>query len=106
MANEVEKEGNTADLIDYNGDITIMPNPTRSYAPSNEIKTPRVSRVKRKEPTDDDFNLRNYLFPFNYRYPEESGKGSWIVSLLKKDGTWDCVFKENTCGLNDVPLEY
>ncbi len=104
-ANQVEKEGNTADLIDYNGDITIMPSPTRSYSPSNEIKTPRVSRVKRREPTDDEFNLENYLFPFNYRYPDESETGSWIVSLLKKDGTWDCVFKEKTYGLRDVPLE-
>lgn len=105
-ANKVEKEeGNTGDPIDYNGDITIIPSFTRSYAPLNETKTPRVSRAKRREPTDDEFNLEKYLFPFNYRYPDKSENGSWIVSLLKKDGTWDCVFKENTYGLTDAPLE-
>lgn len=100
---QVSSEGSTNNMFDYNGSIAISTNSITQNKINNNI-TLHEEDSNSTLNQQDNFILRNYLFPYDYKYPDDNGLGSWLVSLLKKAGTWDLVYRQGT-GSWDIPLE-
>lgn len=102
----VSSDGSSSNIISYNGDITL--GRANSYNQNNiskKLNTILSASSKYEEITNANaFDLQSYLFPYNYIYPDEEGSGAWLISLLKKDGTWDLVYRQSTGGFN-IPLK-
>ncbi len=102
----VSSDGSSSNIIAYNGDITFSG--ANSYNQNNiskKMNTILSASSKYEEITNANaFNLQSYLFPYNYIYPDKEGSGAWLISLLKKDGTWDLVYREPT-GWFNIPLK-
>lgn len=98
--------GSTNNLIAYNGSISLNTNSNNTNISSNEDSSPRQSVSRKINLTMDtgDFDLSSYLFPYNYMYPDNSGFGAWLISLLKKDGTWELVYRQSIDSFN-FPLQ-
>jgi len=99
----VGSEGSTENKIEYNGSITVPANPIITNMCDNNVNQNYVA-TKNLSNQQDNFLLSKFLFPYDYMYPDTIGTGSWLVSLLKKDGTWDLVYRQTT-GSHDVPLQ-
>ena len=100
----VKSEGTTENLFSYNGAISINQNSTIPNALDENIQSTLLNEnINHITNQENDFILNTFLFPYDYRYPDTDGIGGWLVSLLKKDGTWDLVYRQNTGDL-DVPL--
>ncbi len=89
-------EGTTENLLSYNGTITIQENSTTNINELNEYTNSNLLNEKMNSITnqEDYFHLGTFLFPYNYMYPDEEGIECWLVSILKKDGTWDLVYRQ------------
>jgi hypothetical protein len=102
----VSSDGSSSNIIAYNGDITFSG--ANSYNQNNiskKMNTILSASSKYEEITNANaFDLQSYLFPYNYIYPDKEGSGAWLISLLKKDGTWDLVYREPT-GWFNIPLK-
>lgn len=94
----VRSDGSSSNIIAYNGDITL--GGANSYNQNNiskKLNTTLSASSKYEEITNANaFDLQSYLFPYNYIYPDKKGSGAWLISLLKKDGTWDLVYRQST----------
>ena len=99
----VRSEGSTGNLFDYNGSISISPNNIRTNNINNNNSLFDIE-YNTKFSQQEDFVLKDYLFPYDYKYPDVDGTGSWLVSILKNDGTWDLVYRQST-GPFDMPLQ-
>ncbi|MGF0098736.1 hypothetical protein ACQRD6_10390 [Prevotella sp. SGI.027] len=101
----VSSDGSSGNIVTYNGDITIRDNSHNQYNISQKVNTIQYPPLKYEQTSNANvFDLESYLFPYNYRYPDKSGPGDWLISLLKKDGTWDLVYRQSSGGFN-IPLE-
>lgn len=102
----VSSEGTTENLLSYNGSVAISQNSATSSNDLKEIENSYFLNENLNKITtlENKFDLNTLLFPFDYKYPDVDGEGSWLVSLLKKDGTWDLVYRQYT-GLLDSPLD-
>ena len=102
----VSSDGSSSNIIAYNGDITFSG--ANSYNQNNiskKMNTILSASSKYEEITNANaFDLQSYLFPYNYIYPDKEGSGAWLISLLKKDGTWDLVYRQPT-GWFNIPLK-
>lgn len=102
----VISDGTTENIFNYNGSIKIEQDTKSTSSILNDGNL--CSSVNEDSAVGNngknDFILSKYLFPYSYMYPDSCGYGSWLVSLLKKDGTWDLVYRYNT-GTFDIPLE-
>lgn len=91
--------GSTSDLMPYNGNIYL----DFGSIQSNSVQSPANTSVKSSPLRSDLYNVdvHDYLMKF---HPLKPGGGEntlfVVVSLLKKDGTWDVVKK-----LLDEPAE-
>jgi hypothetical protein len=99
----VSSEGDSKNIIEYNGDITLSQSSTTSANDIDNEYNLSDGNTAMQLSSEDGIDLNSYLFPYDYKYPDEDGAGSWIISLLKKDGTWDPVYREYT-GSYDDPL--
>lgn len=96
----VSSSGSTANLIAYDGDISIG---TEDNYSGFENMPLAVQSATSQDNVNSSFDISSYCFPYDYKYPDVEGLGAWVVSLLKKDGTWDVVYKQET-SLLDIPL--
>lgn len=98
--------GSSNNLIAYNGSISLNTNSNKTNISSNEDLSTLQSVSKKINLTMDagDFDLSSYLFPYNYMYPDNNGNGAWLISLLKKDGTWELVYRQSAGSFN-IPLQ-
>ena len=102
----VSSSGSTNNKFAYNGSINIALNSIASNS-NNQFDNKITLCETISENTqnqNENFILSNYLFPYDYKYPDSGGSGSWLISLLKKDGTWDLVYRQDTGGF-DIPLQ-
>lgn len=99
----VSSEGSTGNVFDYNGSIAISSNSIAKTKLDNNA-TLYEDDFNSILNLQDNFVLSDFLFPYDYKYPDVDGTGSWLVSLLKKDGTWDLVYRQGT-GTFDIPLQ-
>lgn len=102
----VSSDGSSSNIIAYNGDITL--GRANSYNQNNiskKLNTILSASSKYEEITNANaFDLQSYLFPYSYIYPDKKESGAWLISLLKKDGTWDLVYSQST-GWFNIPLK-
>lgn len=102
----IRSYGTTDNLIPYNGTITLAQNSTLKKSAFNDnilygtLNGDENSVIY----NNGTFDLHSYLFPYDYKYPDNDGDGCWLVSLLKKDGTWDLVYRLAT-GTFNIPFE-
>lgn len=88
------KEFSTLNVVPYKGSITGKATERanlRSIAPSSS------NQVVPLWVDPDDSNVKEFLNTYCSPYDNflgDEGKGGWFVSILKKDGTWDFVFKD------------
>lgn len=87
-------DGSSDNIITYKGDITLEDRPHNQNNISKKNIVQRASSKYEKMANSNTFDLQSYLFPYNYMYPDKSGSGAWLISLLKKDGTWDPVYSQ------------
>lgn len=103
VGRDIDSEGSTENLLNYNGSIVVG---TDQVATANWHEAPLMN-IANDNPCDivdvNNFQLYGYLRSFDYKYPDEDGTGSWLVFLLRKDGTWELVYRQYT-GNMDVPL--
>jgi len=93
--------GSTADIMPYNGSISVgfASNPV-SAEEEISVETGQFAPSLREAGDVDMSKIQfiiDYLTPFHVFYREEkgvTGEDGWTVSVLKKDGTWDCVYYE------------
>lgn len=99
----ISSEGSTGNIFDYNGSIVVSSNSiTTNKFDNNANLSEDHSNIVLKH--RDNFRLSDFLFPYDYKYPDVDGAGSWLVSLLEKDGSWDLVYRLDT-GSFDIPLQ-
>lgn len=94
-------EGTTTDLMPYNGSIAFNATDMTAAATEglgDETEMPSISEAMREagEVSVDKIGfIIDYLTPFHVFYNEAFGDiqpgDGWTVSVLKKDGKWDCV---------------
>lgn len=100
---ETSSIGTTENIFPYKGSIIVSNEDVSSTGVNDEHIVLSSANYDSSEYDDGNFSLKTYLFPYDYKYPDEKGTGSWLVSLLKKDGTWDLVYSKYT-GTFDIPL--
>lgn len=93
--------GSTSDLMPYQGSIAIST--SAMAAASTEGSVDDTATISSSAPLyaagdvhlDEIGFIIDYLTPFHINYNAQtetiSGEDGWTVSILKKDGTWDCV---------------
>lgn len=102
----VSSDGSSNNIITYKGDIILEDNTLIQNNISKKKNIVQWTPSKyQKKANSNAFDLQSYLFPYNYMYPDKSGTaGSWLISLLKKDGTWDSVYSQYS-GPYNIPLK-
>ena len=104
----VSSSGSTNNKFAYNGSINIALNSIASNS-NNQFDNKITLCETISENTqnqNENFILSNYLFPYDYKYPDSGGSGSWLISLLKKDGTWDLVYRQDTGGFDILYTQF
>ena len=91
-------EANAANIMDYNGNLSVSGNYGVLKSTAQKTGANMVRGLNDNLTSGEDFNLKSYLFPYNYMYPDIYGSGAWLVSLLRKDGTWDLVYRQDPYG--------
>ena len=97
----VKTDGSTENMFAYNGSINVSSNSIAKNKFVNNVIQDDSNNILNQQ---EGFILSDFLFPYSYMYPDINGQGSWLVSLLKKDGTWDLVYSEWT-GSHPIPLQ-
>lgn len=98
-------DGSSANIITYKGDITLDVRPHNQNNISKKNIVQWASSKYEKKANSNAFDLQSYLFPYNYMYPDKNGSGAWLISLLKKDGTWDPVYRQYLGSFYNTPLK-
>lgn len=91
-------DGSSANIMDYNGNLSVSGNYGVLKSTAQKTGANMVRGLNDNLTSGEDFNLKSYLFPYNYMYPDIYGSGAWLVSLLRKDGTWDLVYRQDPYG--------
>lgn len=99
-SSELYQEGSTENNVEYGGSLEFGSIPHHSYYQiglkevSDMIPVSKKNAVSKQN--NHPFNIIDSIKPYSVRYNSVSdrmeGGGNWIFSLLKKDGTWDCVY--------------
>lgn len=92
----ISGEGSSGDLLPFQGYTSF-----HSTAEDNQIVSQATICPTPISSESSDFNyadynfLFDYLLPFHVFYTDGAGSSNgdgWAVSVLKKDGKWDCVY--------------
>ena len=105
----INATGSTSNVINYNGSITVNANTTLNpIAVVNGVLPDNAFDNGSSYTNSNEFDIQSYLAPYKYMYPNEQVNDMWcgrlFISLLKKDGTWDVVYRRNT-SIYDLPYE-
>jgi hypothetical protein len=104
-------DGSTENVIPYQGEYSV------TFADktfdSSSITYETVADIDASEITDDERRsmLWDYCLPYHCFYHGGTSLGygvdgdGWTVSVLKKDGTWDCVY-HNTLAYDELAFSY
>ncbi len=91
----VHSSGTTEDVIPYRGEFSLG----EEFASSASSKVKSVKRenalIELQSTGDNDTyaTISDYCLRFNAYSPDGPREGGLSLSMLKKDGTWDCVYE-------------
>lgn len=92
----INQSGTTADFVDYGGNISFCLGQESDQSDNGEDPQPIQLPARVAGPTDPSTIEHITTFckpfhPFYYGMENELDMDGWTVSVLKKDGKWDCV---------------
>lgn len=93
---QISGEGSNGDILPYQGRTSLCSMADDNHTAPQTTNYPSTTPSVSSNFNYADYNfIFDYLLPFHVFYTDGAGSSNgdgWAVSVLKKDGKWDCVY--------------